>query len=360
MRNPFKDLPQHVGELHTSPIIRRHEGNPILTSKDVPYPATYVFNAGVNRYHGKYYIAPRVDLFNGRERPALDMGTGFGVSDDGIHFEMMPDWVRVHYKGVVLPWLVDSRLTVLEDQLYLTFCFENQHSERPGIARWRGEGVDFDAVCIGIPQQRNMVLFPEKVNGMYMRLERPSNQWHDPFSIWYAFSPDLRYWGDQELYLGCEDVPWANRKIGAAAPPIKTDRGWLLLFHAVDFDADRHAKCMATDDWQLRYTVGAALFSPEDPTKLIAITKQPILVAEAPYETGPDAHCWVENTIFPCGAVLEDDQNTLRIYYGSGDNNTCLAFTTLKELWTVMSPATRLADTATVHFRYEKWQGNPQ
>ena len=116
---------------------------------------------------------------------------------------------------------------------------------------------------------------------------------------------------------------------------------------------------MATDDWNKRYTVGAALYSPDDPTKLIAITKQPILVAEAPYETGPDAHCWVENTIFPCGAVLEDDQNTLRIYYGSGDNNTCLAFTTLKELWTVMSPATRLADTATVHFRYEKWQGNP-
>jgi beta-1,4-mannooligosaccharide/beta-1,4-mannosyl-N-acetylglucosamine phosphorylase len=246
-------------------------------------------------------------------------------------------------------------LTVLEGELYLSFCFENQHSERPGIARWRGTGTDFDAVCIGIPQQRNMILWPEKINGYYMRLERPSNQWQEPFHIWYSKSPDLRFWGDSELLLGCEDVPFANCKIGGGAPPLKTDRGWLLIFHAVDTDPDRAADVPGCKNWSKRYTCGAALFDLEDPTKLIAITKEPLLAAEASYETDPD-QWFVNNTIFPCGAVLMDDNNTLRIYYGSCDYSTNLAETTLEELWNVMTPCSRLAEYATVPFRIEEWK----
>ncbi len=355
MYNPFKDLPRHIGALRSSPIMRRHAGNPILSAADMPYKASYVFNAGVARYRGKYYIAPRVDLYDDkRHTPALFIGTGFGASDDGIHFKMEPEQIRVHYCGTILPWVCDARLTVLEDELYLTFCFENQHSERPGIAKWRGSGVDFDAVCIGIPQQRNMVLFPERINGKYMRLERPSNQWGDPFHIWYAFSHDMVYWGEQELFLGCEDVPFANVKIGAGAPPLKTDRGWLLVFHAVDKDEEHPVTLSGGRSWVKRYTCGAALFDLEDPTRLVAITRKPLLVAEAPYETGFEG-IWVENTIFPCGAVLEDDRATLRIYYGAGDSNTNLAVTTLSELWAEMTPCSRMAERAVIPFRIEDY-----
>lgn len=342
--------------MHTAPIVHRYEKNPLVTKADVPYAATLVFNAGVAIYHGKYYIAPRVDLFDAENhRPALNMGTGFGISDDGIHFEFSKDLVRVHYGDVILPWVVDSRLTVLDDELYLTFCFENQHSERPGIAKWRGEGVDFDVINLGIPQQRNMVLFPEKINGRYMRLERPSNQWSEPFHIWYAFSPDLRYWGDQELFLGCEDVPFANRKIGAGAPPIKTDHGWLLIFHAVDEWEGRKATVRGNRAWSKRYNAGAALFDLQDPTKLIAITKEPLLVAEETYETG-NPELWTEFTVFPCGAILEGNGDTLRIYYGAGDATTNLAFVSLRELFDFMIPCQRLADKAVIPFRIEEWK----
>ena len=193
-----------------------------------------------------------------------------------------------------------------------------------------------------------MILCPEKTpDGLYMRLERPSNQWRDPFHIWYSKSPDLRYWGDSELLLGCEDVPWATAKIGGGAPFLKTDKGWLLIFHAVDEDPI-HTAYPQGRKWIKRYTAGAALFSLEDPTELIAITKKPLLVAEAPYETGDWENQWVEFTVFPCGAVLEDDNNTLRIYYGAGDYNTNLAFTTLEELWSVMTPCKRIAKEAVV------------
>lgn len=359
MKNPFakKDFP---GKLHSSNIIRRYEGNPLLTAADVPYQADFVFNAGVAKFRGRYYIAPRVDVRNKNRQigePAMcSIGTGFGVSDDGIKFTIFPEQIRVHYKGGLLPWVNDSRLTVLEDGLYLSFCCENQHSERPGIAKWRGEGVDFDAVTLGVPQQRNMILCPVKTDdGLYMRLERPSNQYKDPFHIWYSKSPDLRYWGDSELLLGCEDVPYATTKIGGGAPMLKTDRGWLLIFHAVDDDPGNHVVFPDGREWKLRYTAGAALFSPDDPTELIAMTKQPLLVAETGYETGEKM--WVENTVFPCGAVLEDDNNTLRIYYGAGDYSTNLAFTTLEELWTVMTPCKRMAKRAVVPFWIKDWDG---
>ena len=354
MKNPFreKNVPS---VLHSNPILRRYPKNPILTAADLPYPGSYAFNAGVARFHGKYYIAPRIDLRGPDSPPMVSIGTGFGESNDGIHFSMAPELLRVWYHGHPLPWVCDARLTVLEEELYLSFCFENQHSERPGIARWRGRGVDFDAICIGVPQQRNMILYPEKIKDRYMRLERPSNQWQDPFHIWYSLSPDLRYWGDSELLLGCEDVPFANVKIGGGAPPIKTRRGWLLIFHAVDDDPTRAVTVPGSSSWSRRYTAGAALFALEDPTRLIAITREPLLVAEAPYETG-NPTLWVEFTVFPGAAILAEDQETLRIYYGAGDSSTCMAETTLTELDTALTPCSRLAERATIPFRIEDWQ----
>ena len=361
MFNPFKNLPPSQ-EVHSSPAIRRYEGNPILTAKDVPYDADYVFNAGVAFYHGEYFIAPRVDCLNRDFQPGdarmRSICTGFGRSQDGVHFTMEPETVRVHYRGEILPWVCDARLTVLEDQLYLSFCFENQHSERPGIARWRGTGTDFDAVCIGVPQQRNMILCPFKKDGLYMRLERPSNQWGDPFHIWYSLSPDLRYWGDSELLLGCEDVPFANKKIGGGAPMLETPDGYLLIFHAVDDDPARAVAFPGDRKWSKRYTAGAALFDKNDPTRLIAITKKPLLVAEAPYETGDLAHLWTEFTVFPCGAVPVNNGKTLRIYYGAGDYSTNIAEIDFCDLKKELVPCSRMAERATIPFRIQDWKKN--
>ncbi|MFA6816505.1 MAG: glycosidase [Lentisphaeria bacterium] len=349
--NPFKKK-GIIGELHSSPIMRRYKNNPILTAEDIPYNASYAFNAGVAKFRDHYYIAPRVDYYKG-SKPMARISTAFGISKDGIHFDMESEELKVWYCGKPLPWVCDARLTVLEENLYLSFCFENQHTERPGIARWRGKGVDFDVVTLGVPQQRNMILCPFKYNGLYMRLERPSNQWQEPFHIWYSLSPDLRYWGDSELLLGCEDVPFANAKIGGGAPMLKTEKGWLLIFHSVDDDPSRMVQ-VESGSWTKRYTAGAALFDLDNPTKLIAITKKPLLVAEAPYETG-HKKLWTEYTVFPCGAILEKE-DTLRIYYGAGDYCTCLAETTLPELWGEMTPVKRIADKAVIPFRIEEWE----
>ena len=359
MFNPFKNLPIS-GKLYSSPAIRRYENNPILTAEDVPYAADYVFNAGVAFYKNEYIIAPRIDCHNKNYVPGAprmsNICTGFGKSKDGIHFEIADEPLRVHYHGELLPWVCDARLTVLEDELYLSFCFENQHSERPGIARYRDCGTDFDTIFLGVPQQRNMILCPFKKDGLYMRLERPSNQWQEPFHIWYSLSPDLRYWGDSELLLGCEDVPFANKKIGGGAPMIETEHGYLLIFHSVDEDDSHTAIFPDGRKWKKRYTAGAALFDRNDPTKLIAVTKKPLLVAETPYETGDVSRLWVEFTVFPCGALLINNNKTLRIYYGAGDYSTNIADIDMADLMKELTPCSRMAERATVPFNLNEWK----
>ena len=359
MFNPFKNLPVS-GELHSSPAIRRYENNPILTAEDVPYAADYVFNAGVAFYKNEYIIAPRIDCHNKNYVPGAprmsNICTGFGKSRDGMHFKIADEPLRVHYKGELLPWVCDARLTVLEDELYLSFCFENQHSERPGIARYRGCGTDFDTVFLGVPQQRNMILCPFKKDGLYMRLERPSNQWQEPFHIWYSLSPDLRYWGDSELLLGCEDVPFANKKIGGGAPMLETEHGYLLIFHSVDEDDSHTAIFPDGRKWKKRYTAGAALFDRNDPTRLVAVTKKPLLVAETPYETGDVSRLWVEFTVFPCGALLINNNKTLRIYYGAGDYSTNIADIDMADLLKELTPCSRMAERATVPFNLNEWK----
>ena len=109
---------------------------------------------------------------------------------------------------------------------------------------------NFEVLSISAPENRNMALFPEKINGYYTRLERPmpvdGRAWLTPgFDVWMSQSPDLKFWGNSDLVLKREEVPFSNTKIGPAAPPVKTDAGWLTLFHAVE-----HAPGIGKNGWE--------------------------------------------------------------------------------------------------------------
>jgi beta-1,4-mannooligosaccharide/beta-1,4-mannosyl-N-acetylglucosamine phosphorylase len=343
--NPF--LPKTpVGPLHSHSALQRYDKNPIFTAKDVPYPSNLAFNAGVALFEGKYYMAFRNDVFKPDNRYALKhSASGLAVSDDGLNWQAFPEEINFHYKGEQLLWVNDARLTVLDGDLYLSFCFNSKHGERPGFACWRG-GSDFDVVYLGVPAQRNMILCPDKIDGRYWRLERPATR-RAVYDMWISFSPDLRHWGDPELLLGVEDVPFATQKIGGGPPPIRTEHGYLTLFHAVDNDPVRMITYPNGSNWDSRYSVGAILLDLQNPQKVTAITKQPLLVAETDYETGDMEKFWREDVVFPCGAILEE-QNLLRIYYGAGDYSTCLAFMKLDDLLDAMVPYKRMFDYATI------------
>ena len=352
--NPF--LPgTPVGPLSSSPIVKRYSGNPLLTAEQVPFHCHLAFNAGVTRFRGRYYMAFRYDTFreDDRNKGLIDSGTGLAESEDGIHWQAHDRPISFRWKNQSLGWVNDARLTVLEDELYLSFCFNTLHGERPGFARWTG-GDEFEVISLGIPAQRNMILCGDKVNGKYWRLERPVTR-EGHLEIWASYSEDLIHWGESDLLLGVEDVPYATYKIGGAAPPLATDRGFLLFFHSVDNDPAREIQYANNIKWYSRYTCGAVLLDREDPFKVLAMTRKPLLVPETAYETGNKELFWRENVIFPCGAILED-QETCRLYYGAGDHSTCLAEIKLSDLWNEMTPYSRRTHRATVSFT-ELWNG---
>ncbi|WP_413371771.1 glycoside hydrolase family 130 protein [Paenibacillus taichungensis] len=322
----------YIGKLASSSVIKRYLNNPILDASCVPYPTALVFNAGVTKFNGKYVMVFRND-YGSLEQQTIeahhttDLGVAF--SDDGIHWEVQPKpCFKLHDQEIIRAY--DPRLTVIDGRCYMCFAVDTHHGIRGGVAV-TDDFEEFEILSLSTPDLRNMVLFPEKIGGKFMRLERPFTVYSrggvDRFDMWISESPDLRYWGNSDLLLAVEDVPFANDKIGPAAPPIKTEQGWLTTFHAVDIDPARGKNGWETS-WQKRYTAGLMLLDLDNPKKIIGMYQNPLLAPEASYEIEGGFR---NNVIFPGGMVLEDD-GEVKIYYGAADTVECLATAHIDDL----------------------------
>lgn len=309
-------------------VIKKLE-KPILTYKDIPYPAALIFNAGVEKYNGKYVMLFRNDYGNFKERKLCGTNIGLAFSGDGIIWEVS-DKPCFSWKDDEVQRVYDPRLTVIDGVCYVCFAMDTNHGLRGGIASTT-DFENFDIKYLSVPDNRNMVLFPEKINGLYTRLERPMpvySRWHkDTFDIWLSQSPDMKFWGNSRLVMGVEDVPFANDKIGPAAPPVKTDKGWLTTFHAVHLDPSR-GKNGWEEKWQKQYVAGIALLDLEDPSKVIGIYDKPLIAADVLFE---NENGFRQDVIFPGGMILEDN-GEVKIYYGASDTVECLATADVNEL----------------------------
>ncbi|MDF3131136.1 glycoside hydrolase family 130 protein [Kiritimatiellaeota bacterium B1221] len=313
--------------MKSSPVIQRHPANPLLTYKDVPYDCALVFNAGVCKYEGKYVMVFRNDYGSDQERWEKGerlTGTNLGLafSDDGVKWEVQPEpcW---SWKDDDIRRAYDPRLTVIDGQVHMCFAVDSNHGVRGGIAR-TDDFQNFEVLSLSAPDNRNMVLFPEKVNGKYCRFERPMPVYgrggRDRFDMWYSDSPDLAYWGNNQLVIGVENFPPANDKVGPGAPPVKTEKGWLNTFHSVDLDTER-GKNGWENKWQKRYCSGIMLTDLNEPWKVIGMSREPLLAPETDYEA---ANGFRNDVIFPGGMILEDS-GEVKMYYGGADTVECLA-----------------------------------
>ena len=323
-------------ELYSAPCIKKLE-KPVLTKDDIPYDASLVFNAGVAKYNGQYVMVFRNDYGPSEETyPDVRFRTsvGFATSEDGIHWNVREK--TIFDSANVLPdeeliRLYDPRITVIEGKPYLCMAMDTKHGVRGCIVEVDDNFENIRIISASAPDNRNMVLFPEKIGGKYVRLERPfpvySRGGKDRFDLWLSTSPDLVYWGETELVLAVEDVPFANDKIGPAAPPVKTEKGWLTTFHAVDRDETR-GKNGWEKTWKKRYCAGIMLLDLEDPTKVVGMSKLPLIAPENIYETEVGFR---QQVIFPGGMILEPD-GEVKIYYGASDTVECLATAQLDDL----------------------------
>lgn len=326
-------------ELKSSSIITRYNGGePVLSKKDIPYEAECIFNAGVTKYKGQYVMAFRNDYQFDGVGAFAKCNIGLAFSDDGVNWKVQQDpFLTVEdMNDPEITKVYDPRLIVIEETCYLCFAVDTKHGLRGGIAVTH-DFKTIEVLSLTVPDNRNMVLFPEKINGQYVRLERPfpvySRGGIDRFDIWMSYSNDLKYWGDSKLLMGVEDVPYANDKIGPGAPPIKTEAGWLTVFHTVDIDRTR-GKNGWEDTWQKRYCAGIMLLDLDDPSIIIGMSKEPLIAPETEYEVEGGFRT---NVIFPGGIILEED-GSVKIYYGASDTVECMAIARVEDLIALCEP----------------------
>jgi beta-1,2-mannobiose phosphorylase / 1,2-beta-oligomannan phosphorylase len=345
------------------PLIKRWGKNPILgPNADLPWAKDEARNPGVI-YDGtkiRMVFTTASDYANYGE-----MVLGYAESTDGIHFECAPEPFLEPSRiegDFDFGTVEDSRITQIDDTFYIAYAGRCLHQKRfldgdvcharpnnhpTWTQLFRRVGLlatkDWKTVTRLGPitsehlSDANVALFPEKIDGKYVMLHRPSphiafdiNTKYAPSPLWIAFSESLTDWGWDEIppthgpwkvgdidhsedYLLIKpEYEWERLKVGGAGVPIPTDEGWLMLYHAVDINGV--------------YRVGLLLLDREDPREVLARSPQPIMEPEAPYELdGPYPKC-----IFPCAHIVMGDE--VFIYYGAVDQYCCLATVKLKDL----------------------------
>jgi len=294
-------------------LLHRWERNPIITVRDVPFRCNTVFNGTPVKLDGEYHMILRVEGQQGYSFFAL------ARSHDGIHFEVEPEPCMMPAdSGPFKLWeehgIEDPRLTLLEGTYYVMYTAVCRYGHRIALARTEDFHHYERIALVSGPGNKDGVLFPEKINGLYARLDRPFGK--DVGSVWISYSPDLINWGMSEMVFPPRARYWDSYRIGASAPPIPTDRGWLEVYHGVKMTSAGPI-----------YRIGTAMLDRDDPTKVVGRCLSPVLSPREEYERVGD----VGNVVFACGMIAEDDGEA-KIYYGAADTSICVATGSLRDI----------------------------
>jgi len=327
--------------------IKRCEENPIVVPGIYDWRKATVFNPAVIIDQGKFYMIERAA---GSLKP-FHCSLGLLESDDGIHFTHVVDEPIVTPDTFGFPYgsVQDPRIVKIDDIFYMTYALRpssygysptgvgkpdeisydypgewnkpENYMTRSGIMKSK-DLIHFEQVCYTTPSEindRDNILFPEKIGGRYVLLRRPEEYIGEEYGtknagMWICYSEDMMTWTEPVLIAQSrDDVPWEFKKIGGSTPPIRTEHGWLTLYHGVDE--------------QNVYRVGAMLLDLENPEIVIARAKSFIMEPEAYYEK---FGLYIPNVVFPTGNVVKD--GLLYIYYGCTDTAISLATVELNDL----------------------------
>ncbi len=313
--------------------LTRHPGGPILTRQDLPacpprvVDPSSVFNPGAISWEGRSHLMLRVQT-RGRETHLF-----MAESEDGVRFDVAPEPLTL--RGIEsLPERVfhvyDPRLTALENRCYAMLALDLEDRCELGLA-CSSNLCDWDFLgLVSEGDTRNGVLFPERVGGRYLRLDRPNRR---PLEgggtsgdeIWLSESEDLLAWRPVAAVAAGRHRYW-DELVGAGPPPVKTRDGWLLVYHGI---ATHGA------GGQL-YQAGVLLLDLADPSRVLARTRRNILEPREPWElTGQ-----VPGVVFPSGMLVDGlgedgfapPEAQVRVYYGAADTCVGLATATMGEL----------------------------
>lgn len=236
-------------------------------------------------------------------------------SKDGDHFIVDDNAFIYPFNEYQKFGIEDPRCSEISGKYYITFSSVSPYGICDSLVvtedfiNYRSLGNIF------APENKDVVLFPEKIQGKYYALHRPSLKSIGNLDVWISKSENLEFWGNHKHLFGTRKDSWDEQRIGASVPPIKTDIGWLVIYHGANNNN--------------RYCMGAVLLDINDPYKIISRTKEPFMVPELEYELKG----FFGEVVFGCGAYMQDDLITM--YYGVSDTSTAscqFSWKKLKEL----------------------------
>ena len=293
--------------------ISKYSKNPILTKANVPFNVNSIFNPGAVKYNGKYILLCRVELPIGRSSFVI------AESKEGYNFTVSPKPVLTpeDHKDCYdyVKWgIEDVRITQIENKFYLTYTGYSKYQPVVILAETTNF-IDFKIHGpISEPSNKDCALFPEKIDGYFWKVDRPTAE--NRKDIWISRSPDLIHWGGYKILLEHELGTWEADKIGSSSNPVRTKEGWLMLYHGV--------RSFGTGSI---YKLGVVLLDLEKPWIVKGKSKEPILSPDKDYERIGD----VNNVVFSNGWIIEENGN-VKIYYSGADSNICLAETNVDYL----------------------------
>jgi predicted GH43/DUF377 family glycosyl hydrolase len=295
----------------------RHEGNPILTAADWPYPVNAVFNPAAATVGGSTVLLARVEDRRGISHLAVARSPD-GVADWSIDPTplLAPDGAVSEQWGFEDPrvvWIGELERWVITCTAY----------GPAGPAVFLATTEDFTAVerhgIVRHPEDKNAALLPHRIDGRWVLVHRPKTQFGGAHGeILISRSDDLISWSAPEQVLQPRDGAWWDSlRIGLGPPPLRTEHGWLLVYHGVKDTVAGEI-----------YRVGLALLDLAEPTRVLRRLPSWVLAPLALYERTGD----VPNVVFPCGLLHDPASDELRLYYGAADSSICLATARLHDV----------------------------
>ena len=289
-------------------LFKRFSGNPVITVQDIPYSVNSVFNAGATKFGDETLLLMRVE-----DRRGLSHLT-VARSGDGF-----TNW-KIDKKPTLSPdpeqypeeiWgIEDPRITYLDEQQKWAVTYTSYSRFGPLVSlaltsnfkEFRRYG------SILPPENKDAAIFPMAFNGRWAMIHRPVTVYDKGRAhMWLSFSLDIRHWGNHKILMTAREGGWWDaNKIGLSTPPLKTESGWLVLYHGVRKTVSGSI-----------YRLGLALLDLYEPCKVLKRSDEWVFAPEEPYEKTGD----VDDVVFPCGWIADDD--AIKIYYGGADK--CIA-----------------------------------
>jgi len=298
-------------------LFQRDPQNPIISINDIPYIANSVFNAGAIKLDDKIFLLMRVEDRRGISHLTLARSKN-GISNWEIdsHPTILP---RPETYPEEMWGIEDPRIVFLDEERIFAITYAAYSEFGPLVSLITTS--DFKNFTrygpVMPPENKDAALFPIRYNGRWVMIHRPVAKMPGSGAhIWIAFSPNLKHWGEHQVLIKARRGGWWDaNKIGLSPPPLKTDKGWLILYHGVKSTASG-----------IIYRLGLALLDLEDPRNVIARSDEWVFSPKESYEIFGD----VDKVVFPCGWIQKND-NVL-LYYGCADSCIGLARANLSEL----------------------------